>query len=242
MIKLLIVEDEPYIRKALIAMIDSYPKEIYIAGECGTIAEAIILVKATKPDIVLLDINLEDGNSFDFLNQIEQIDFKIIFATAYEEFALTAIKNGAIDYILKPVDEDELHLALDKTIKTLSHNATTQVEVITNHIKGVKERIVLSLQDGYQVIQLSQLVYCKSDGGYTSFYLANGKQYMASKSIKSFEEQLPPSTFIRTHQSYIVNIKYVEKLDKSRWLTLENGTSVPVSVRKMEMLTNILFD
>lgn len=242
MIKILIIEDQPYIRKSLISMVASYSKEIHISGECGTVSEALILVKSTKPDIVLLDINLEDGNGFDFLNNQPKIDFKIIFVTAYEEFALKAIKNGAIDYILKPIDEQELHNALDKVLDTLSPSTSTQLEIIKNHIKGKKERIVLSLQDGYQIIQLSQLLYCKSDGGYTTFYLVNGKQYMASKSLKAFEEQLPIANFIRVHQSYIINIKFAKKLDKSRKLILENDNAIPVSKRKMEYLMNVLFN
>ncbi len=242
MLKTLIVEDELYIRKGLISMIESLNKEIDIIGECESVKDAVTVTNACKPDLILLDINLVDGNAFDFLDQTTEHSFRVIFITAYEQYALQALKNGAVDYILKPVDVEELEAAIDK-----AHlENTTQkehLEIVKNQlIHKQKDRLVLRLQEGYQVIDFETLVYCKSDKGYTTFYLSDGKSYMASKPIKEFEGQLPVKKFIRTHQSFIVNMDYVDKYDKNGYIFLKTGDTIPVSTRKKDMFVTRLLE
>ena len=242
MLKTLIIEDEIYIRKGLRTMIESLKKDIVILGECGTVKESVIVAKSTKPDLIFLDINLTDGNAFDFLEETSELDFKVIFITAYEQYALLALKNGAVDYILKPVDIEELEQAIDKAI---SINSTTQkdhLQIVKNQmIDNKKDKIVLRLQEGFQVVRLEDLVYCNSDKGYTTFNLSNGKSYIASKSIKEFESQLPNNTFFRTHQSFIVNINFVDKYDKNGYIYLKYGVKIPVaSRRKDEFVARLL--
>ena len=214
MIKALIIEDEPYIRKGLIAQIKSINESITIIGECDSVNDAVIVAKSCAPDLVFLDINLIDGTGFEFLAQTTMLDFKVIFITAYEDFALQAIKNGAIDYILKPVDVDELTVAINKVLTLTKKEVQQQIEISQEHFKGEKNRIVLSLQEGFQVVYLKDLIYCNSDKGYTTFHLVDGRSFIASKPIKEFEFQLPSDQFIRTHQSFIINIEFVDKLDK----------------------------
>jgi len=192
MLKTLIVEDELYIRKGLISMVQSLNKDIDIIGECESVKDAVSVTNACKPDLIFLDINLTDGNAFDFLEQTNDLTFKVIFITAYEQYALQALKNGAVDYILKPVDIDELEAAIDKAISLEPAVQKEQLQIVKNQmIDNQKDKLVLRLQEGYQVIDFNSLIYCKSDKGYTSFYLSDGKSYMASKPIKEFEGQLP---------------------------------------------------
>lgn len=242
MIKTLIVEDEPYIRKGLITQIKSINNSIVIIGECESINDAVIVAKSCTPDLVFLDINLTDGTGFEFLAQTTMLDFKVIFVTAYEDFALQAIKNGAIDYILKPVDIDELTNAINKVLTLTTKQVQQQIQVTQEHFKGEKNRIVLSLQEGFQVLYLEDLVYCNSDKGYTTFYLVDGRNFIASKPIKEFELQLPNEQFIRTHQSYIININFVDKLDKNRIIHLKNGIQVPLSIRKKEEFISKMYN
>jgi len=235
MLKTLIVEDELYIRKGLISMVQSLNKEIDIIGECESVKDAVSVTNACKPDLIFLDINLTDGNAFDFLEQTEELTFKIIFITAYEQYALQALKNGAVDYILKPVDIDELEAAIDKAISLEPAVQKEQLQIVKNQmIDNQKDKLVLRLQEGYQVIDFKSLIYCKSDKGYTSFFLSNGKSYMASKPIKEFEGQLPVKKFIRTHQSYIVNMDYVDKYDKNGYIFLKSGEKIPVATRRKD--------
>lgn len=243
MLKTLIVEDELYIRKGLVSLINSLDKNLTILGECESVKEAVTVAKACKPDLIFLDINLTDGNAFDFLEQTTHLNFNVIFITAYEQYALQAIKNGAVDYILKPVDIEELEQAIDKAIQLQSTITTEQVDVIKNQlIDRKKDKIILRLQEGFQVINFNELMYCKSDKGYTTFYLENNKSYIASKPLKEFESQLPSQNFYRTHQSYIVNLKYIDKYDKNGYIFLKSGTKIPVSTRRKEEFVNKLLN
>ncbi|WP_111672790.1 LytR/AlgR family response regulator transcription factor [Algoriphagus litoralis] len=230
----LIVEDKAYIRKGLISLLETADSEITIIGECGSVHEAVVVANACKPDLIFLDINLTDGTGFDFLDQSSHLNFKTIFITAYEEYALKALKAGAVDYLLKPVDFEELQLALKK-LKTLSvSEQKKQLNTARNVWYQDDSTLVLSLSDSFQVINLSELLYCESDKGYTTFYLADGRKYIASKPLKEYEERLTLMNFTRPHQSYMVSLKYIDKYDKSGTIYLKTGQKIPVSSRKKE--------
>ena len=232
--KALIVEDKVYIRKGLINLLETVETNVEIIGECASVKEAVVVSNACKPELIFLDINLTDGTGFDFLDQTEHLSFKTIFITAYEEYALKALKAGAVDYLLKPVEVEELNLALKK-IKTLP---ITEQKRQINTVKKVwyqdDATLVLSLSDSFQVINLQELLYCESDKGYTTFYLANDKKYVASKPLKEYEEKLEKVNFTRPHQSFIVNLKFIDKYDKSGVIYLKDGKKIPVSSRKKE--------
>ncbi len=232
--KALIVEDKAYIRKGLINLLETVETNVEIIGECASVKEAVVVSNACKPELIFLDINLTDGTGFDFLDQTEHLSFRTIFITAYEEYALKALKAGAVDYLLKPVDAEELDLALKK-IKALP---ITEQKKQINTAKKVwyqdDATLVLSLSDSFQVINLQELLYCESDKGYTTFYLANDKKYVASKPLKEYEEKLEKVNFTRPHQSFMVNLKFIDKYDRSGIIYLKDGQKIPVSSRKKE--------
>lgn len=240
--KALIVEDKEHIRKALIHLLASIDHEVMVIGECESVKESIVVANACKPDLIFLDINLTDGTGFDFLEQTEHLDFKVIFITAYEEYALQALKIGAVDYLLKPIDVEELKVALNKITNLSLATQKQQIQTVKQVLNNEGETLILSLQDSFQIIDLKDLMYCESDKGYTTFYLYNGKKHLASKSIKEFEEQLTQHSFTRPHQSFIVNLKFIEKYDKSGTIYLKNGKKIPVSTRKKESFITRLFN
>lgn len=239
--KALIIEDKSHIRKALLHLLASIGHEVMVIGECESVKESVIVANACKPALIFLDINLTDGTGFDFLDQTEHLDFKVIFITAYEEYALQALKIGAVDYLLKPVDVEELKVALHKVSTISLATQKQQIKTVKQVFNNEGETLILSLQDSFQVIDLKDLMYCESDKGYTTFYLNNGKKHLASKSIKEFEEQLTQHSFTRPHQSFIVNLKFIEKYDKSGTIYLKNGRKIPVSTRKKESFVTRLF-
>ncbi|WGD34538.1 LytTR family DNA-binding domain-containing protein [Olleya sp. YS] len=239
--KSLIVEDKEYIRKGLINLLELIDKDIEIIGECESVKDAVVVANACKPDLIFLDINLTDGTGFDFLDQTEHLNFKVIFITAYEEYALQALKIGAVDYLLKPVDVDELTIALEKIGNLSIATQKQQIKTVKQVLNNDNDTLILSLHDAFQIIDLKDLMYCESDKGYTTFYLSNGKKHLASKSLKEFEEQLNQHSFTRPHQSFIVNLKYIEKYDKSGTIYLKNGIKIPVSTRKKESFVKRLF-
>ena len=238
----LIVEDKAYIRKGLLNLLQTLNTDINVIGECESVKEAVVTANVCKPDLIFLDINLTDGNAFEFLDQIENIQFKIIFITAYEEYALQALKAGAIDYILKPIDPDELASAIQKVLALPVAEQKQQITKVRQVWDKESDTLILSLQDSFQIINLKELMFCESDKGYTTFHIANGQQYIASKSLKEFEEQLSQNDFDRPHQSYMVNLNFIDKYDKSGMIHLKNGHEIPVSSRKKDNFLKKLFD
>lgn len=230
----LIIEDKAYIRKGLLSLLATLETDIEVIGECASVKEAVVVANACRPQLVFLDINLTDGTGFDFLDQTGHLDFKVIFITAYEEFALKALKVGAVDYLLKPVDANELKDALEKVRGTSVEKQKQQLKTAQRVFDKDDTILILSLQDAFQLIDLKQLVFCESDKGYTTFYLANGKKYLASKSLKEFETQLLNNDFARPHQSFMVNLRYIDKYEKSGVIHLQDGTQIPVSSRKKD--------
>ena len=232
--KALIVEDKAYIRKGLINLLETVETDVVIIGECASVKEAVVVANACKPELVFLDINLTDGTGFDFLDQTENLDFKTIFITAYEEYALKALKIGAVDYLLKPVDIDELQSALHKIKSLPIEDQKKQIDTAKKVWHQDDATLVLSLSDSFQVIDLKELLYCESDKGYTTFYLSKNKKYMASKPLKEYEARLEKVNFTRPHQSFMVNLKFIDKYDKSGTIYLKNGQKIPVSSRKKD--------
>ncbi len=242
MMKALIVEDKEHIRKGLLHLLASVNIEIMVVGECESVREAVVVANACKPDLIFLDINLTDGTGFDFLDKTEDLHFKVIFITAYEEYALRALKIGAVDYLLKPVDIEELKIAISKVSIVSEETQREQIATVRKVLNNDdNDTLILSLQDSFQIIDLKELMYCQSDKGYTTFYLNGGKKYLSSKSIKEFEELLPEERFTRPHQSFIVNLKFIDKYDKSGTIYLKNGIKIPVSSRKKDNFLTRLF-
>lgn len=237
----LIVEDKEHIRKGLIHLLSSIEADVAVLGECGFVKEAVVVANSCKPDLVFLDINLKDGTGFDFLEQVEKADFKVVFITAYEEYALKALKAGAVDYLLKPVDAGELRRALKKVKEVSVDTQKEQILTVRKVLSDDDDTLILSLQDTLQVIDLKDLMYCESDKGYTTFYLNNGKKYLASKPLKEFEPKLSGRCFTRPHQSFIVNMRFVDRYDRSGTIHLKSGARIPVSSRKRDNFITRLF-
>jgi two-component system LytT family response regulator len=229
MIRVFIIEDELYIRKGLKIQLKELDKGLEIVGEAASVKEALIKVEKIKPSLILLDIKLLDGSAFDFLDQTKFNDYNVIIITSYDSYAIQALKHGAVDYILKPIDIDELSNAIDKVIanQAVLKSSTSENKIFLNFINGS------------QIIVLEELVFCKSHKGYTTFYMKNGKEFLSSKPLKEYENQLQNNDFIRTHQSYFVNSKLIEKFDsKNRKLHLLGNIEVPVSARKISLINS----
>ena len=232
--KTLLVEDKVYIRKGLHNLLQLIDYDVQIIGECESVKDAVVVANACKPDLIFLDINLTDGTGFDFLDQTEHLNFKVIFITAYEEFALKALKIGAVDYLLKPVDVNDLETALNKVSNLKISEQRQQIKTVKAAYNNDNLNLILSLHDSFQVIDLNDLMYCESDKGYTTFYCSDGKKHVVSKTLKEFENQLTLANFTRPHQSFMVNLKFIDKYDKSGVIHLKNGKKIPVSSRKKE--------
>lgn len=234
-IRALLIDDEKSVRNTCKAYLQERD-DINLLGECDNIKDAEILIRATAPHLVFLDIRLGDGTGFELLSRFEVITFRIIFITAYEQYALAAIKAGALDYLLKPVSEEEFHKAIDK-VRNEASAVPSQIAAAQEGLDKKKiEKIIIKAHEGTYIIWLAELVYCKSDSSYTTFFLTDKSKIMTAKTIREFEDILPAESFIRCHHSYIINIHFAKKLTKDNLLQLKNDAEIPVSIRKKEEL------
>ena len=242
MIRTLIIEDEPAVRKEIEWLLQKQ-SNFNLIGAATNVADALVLIKSTTPELVLMDIQLTDGTAFDILNQLEEINFKIIFITAFNHFAVKAIKYGALDYLLKPLDESEFQAALTKIVEDGANGLAQQQQQLSilksqslNIDGNLESRIVLHTLEFLQVLQLKEIVYCQSEGGYTNFFLTEGRKIMISKPLKFYDELLPEKWFLRPHQSYLVNVLFVDKFLKSGTIILKDKTEIPVSSRRKDYI------
>lgn len=241
MIKAVIIEDEPQLRETnRLLLTENFP-DIKIMGEAGTVKEAVGLINSVDPDLVLCDIELEDGNCFQVLQKCKPYTFRPVFITAYNQYAIKAIKFSAIDYILKPVNEFEFCDAIQKAIDCIgTDDAELQTDNFMAHYSSdnSRKKIVLRTAEAMHIVDLSEILYCKSDNSYTTFFLKEKKEITVSKSIKEFADLFSEYKFLRPHQSYLVNLHGISKIDKSDggYIIMENGAEIPISSRRKQLI------
>ncbi|CAN5382772.1 LytTR family DNA-binding domain-containing protein [soil metagenome] len=244
--KVLVIDNEENIRKGLVCQlkkITAFVSEVY---EANSVASGIAAIKQIQPDIVFLDVEMDDGTGFDLVKKLDQILFQLIFITAYDKYAVTAFKLSAIDFLLKPIDEDELIISLQKATKEIqSKNISKQLEVLKSsllELKSQDQKIVLQDNKSMYFVKISDIFNCEAEGSYTTFYLSDDVKIVVSKSLKEYETLLEPHGFIRTHHSHLVNIKKITRFDKAEGgiIILENTREIPVSQRKKEEVLEII--
>ncbi len=237
MIKAVIIDDEIRFRNSIRKKIETgFSNEVIVVGESESVKGGIALIENTQPDLLFLDIELTDGYSFEILNQLKAYNFKIIFITGFNHLAIEAIKLGALDYILKPIDDDEFCGAVEKAIASDKNESLQKlIQVSSDFFNGSKiKRIVLKTSNAHHIINEDDLMYCKSEGNYTTFFTKNNEKILLTKTLKSTEELLTESIFIKCHQSYLVNKFYVSKILSDGYIILNNKTKIPVSSRRKE--------
>lgn len=218
-LRILIIEDHALIREHTIEMVVLNGDQV--VGQAGSIRQALNVIPMVKFDLILSDIHLPDGTVFDILNAVSIHKVPVIFITAYKEFAIEAIKAEAIDYILKPIAQEELYYGLDR-----ARNRIQNVGLIIS-----TEVIAINHYNSIQLISFTDIIYCRGEGGYTTFYLSDGRKVIASKYMKIFAEMLPEDLFIRTHQSFLINRNYIMEYKREGKVVLRNGSEIPVSTR-----------
>ena len=247
MIKAVVIEDDSGIRELNKSLIKEYfSQKIEVVGEADSVETGIDLIKKRQPELVLLDIEIKGGSSFQILQQLRPYHFKIIFITAFNEYALKAIKFSAIDYIVKPINEVEFQQAIQNVIQLIESCKNTQPQT-ENLLESYKKetqlkKIVLRTADALHIVDLAEVMYCKSDNSYTSFYVESGEKIMVSKGIRDYADLLSEYGFFRPHQSYLVNLNFVKKVDKTDggFIIMKNAVEIPLSTRQKKNLINLL--
>lgn len=246
MIRGIIVEDEKHSRETLRGMLQRYCKNVEIIAEAGSYREGLQVIRTHDPDVVFLDIQMPDGSGFKLLEDLDEIKFEIIFTTAFDQFAIKAIKYSALDYLLKPIDPEELVNALKKVESKISKQEVNQnIQVLLENIKSREadpHKIVLSTSEKIHIIETDQIIRCESDNYYTNFFLLDGKKILVSKTLKENEEMLGGYNFIRPHKSHLVNVKYIKGFlrNDGGYIEMNDGSQIPVSRRKREKIIEII--
>jgi two-component system LytT family response regulator len=249
MIKTILVEDEIRGLNALKKLLSKYCPELKIIAECTNAETAKEKIELLEPQLVFLDISLPGKNSFDMLAEMENINFEIIFITAYNDYTLQAFRYSAIDYLMKPIDEDLLVDAVKKALKrisvnSVSSNMSTLIHNLQKPYSLQEMKLCITSQKGFQVVELKDILYCEANNSYTNFHLRQKRTICSSKIIQEFEELLSDAGFTRIHKSYLVNLLHVKEYLRGEGGTvvLSDGEQIEVSRRKKEFFLQKMKD
>ena len=244
MIKALVIDDENRTRDLIAKMINSFGLDIKAISAGESVVSGLKAIEEHSPDIVFLDIQMPDGTGFDLLRSLPNKSFEVIFITAHEEFAIKAIKFSALDYILKPIDTDELKAAVERAIKSLgSKKEEIQFDALQLNIQpNQKRRLVLKTHESVHVVELDSIIRCESERNYTSFFINGGKKIVVSKTLKDYEILLAGHNFLRVQQSHLINLDFVSRYDKINGgiIVMKDDSEVPLSPAKREIFFKIL--
>lgn len=242
--KAIIIDDIEQARTTIKQDLAVYAPDFEIVGEASGVVQGAKLLKTTKPDILFLDIQMQDGSGFDLLDLLPEIDFKIIFITASDAHAIKAFRYAAIDYLMKPIDPDELVEALKKFRESYI-DESAKYALLSDRLKNHQrpnERLALHSQDKIQVVEIETIVRCESSVNYTTFFFQNGDQIVVTRTLKEFEDLLSDQGFFRVHQSHLVNTRQIKEYVKAEGghLIMKDSTLIPVSVRKRPEVMKML--
>ena len=241
MIRTIIIDDEQNIVSLISGMLNMYCSDIEIVATANNVRDGLVAITKEKPDLVLLDIKMPDGTGFDLIKMLSPINFKLIFITAFQEYAINAIKLSALDYLMKPIDVQDLILAIEKARKAIDvDDMKFKINALLSDINGddKSKKIVLKTSENIYLIDIADIVRCQSDRGYTEFYLKDKKKLLVSKTMKEYAELLLSNGFLRVHHSHIINMNYFDYFEKADggFVNMKDGSSIPVSARKKESL------
>jgi two-component system, LytTR family, response regulator len=246
MIKTIIVDDEKHCADNLVWLLDQYCPEIEVAAVCNSAKDGLEQILRHQPRLVFLDVEMPGKTGFEMLEGLADMNFTVIFTTAFNQYALRAIKFGALDYLMKPIDKDELREAINRFIALEKHLSINQLSALLSHAKKTidfsYQKIAFPTLHTYELVPLNEILVCESSSNYTSVHLTNGKNILVSKTLKEIEELLNSSPFFRVHNSWLVNLNYAVRFIKGEggYLVLNNDLTIPVSRNKREELLKLI--
>ncbi|MCD4773247.1 MAG: LytTR family DNA-binding domain-containing protein, partial [Bacteroidales bacterium] len=241
MLRTIIIDDELHIQETLDNMLKTYCPNVKVIAKANSVKNGVEAIKQYHPDLILLDIKMDDGTGFDLLAKLEPINFKVVFITAYDKYAIKAFKFNALDFLLKPVDPDELTAAVNKAEKVIQKEFNTQLSNMEDNLRTddkSQKKIILKTFDNIYLVKVRDIIYCESDGGYTAIYRQNEKRILVSNTLKDYDEMLSDFGFYRVHKSYLININYIERFEKAEggYVILTDENKIPVASRKRDEL------
>jgi len=245
MLRAIIIDDIQAIRQKNTAVIKEYCPNVAVIAEADSVKTGVEAIKKYLPDLVFLDVEMADGTGFDLLQQLRPITFKVIFITAHQEFAIKAFRFSAIDFLLKPIDPDDLVVAVKKAEETLNKDMLElQFNTLFSNIERPKnlQKLILKTAEKIYSVNVQDIIRCESDKNYSTFYLINGQKLLVSTTLKEYETLLIPMGFFRSHQSHLINMLYFDHYLKgdANSIVMKDKTLIPLAIRKKEEFLNLL--
>ncbi len=240
MLRAIVIDDIDSIRTKNIDIIKSNCPNIVIIGQANSVESGVNLIKQIVPDVVFLDVEMPDGTGFDLLQKLKPVNFKVIFITGFEDFAIRAFRFSAIDYLLKPLDPEDLIQAVNKAEEALSKDVMElKLNTLFSNLERPKnlQKLVLKTAEKIYSVNIQDIVNCESDKNYTTFYFINAPKLVVSTTLKEYETMLKPFQFFRAHQSHLINMLYFDhfvKTDGGNTIVMKNKNKVPLAIRKKE--------
>jgi two-component system, LytTR family, response regulator len=241
MLRAVIVEDEMHSRETLKNLLRDFCPRVEVCGAAGTIEEAVPMILSVEPDLLFLDIELQNGTGFDLLRRLPDMDFDVVFTTAFDQYAIQAIKFSSLDYLLKPIDIDELQESVAKALeKQNKEQNKSQLEVLMANLESrrpnAQNRICLATADGLEFLQVEDILYCEANGSYTNFHLRDARKIVVSKNLKEYENLLDEHPFMRVHNSFLINLREVQRFVRSEggYILMKNNAQISISPKKRD--------
>jgi len=245
MLRTLIVDDEEHVRLTLKKFLARYCPQVTAVRQAESVAEAYDMINRHHPDLVLLDIKMGDGTGFDLLRKFESPDFKVIFITAHDQYAVQAFKVSAIDFILKPVDPEQLTDAVAKAQLAVKQDLRIKLDALETNLhteQNQKKKIVVKTLDNIYLLETGCITHLESDASYTKIFTTDQGEIMTSRPIKDYEEMLAGFGFLRIHRSYLINLMHVKRLEKGDggFVVLSGEHKIPIASRRRDVIINLL--
>jgi two-component system LytT family response regulator len=237
--RVVIAEDDIKNIQILNNILEEHCANVEVVGTATTVKQAVEVIKQTEPDVLFLDIEMPPHKGFEVLEKFPEVNFDVIFITAHEEYALQAIKFAALDYLLKPISLSEVQAALKKVKNRSRGEANELTTILKEYLKDKEQtfsKIVIPSNDGYNVIDLRDIIYCEACDSYTKIHVNDGKVYLISKPLKEYDEMLSDKGFYRVHKSFLVNVDHIRKIIKgiSAAVVMSDKANIPISMRKKD--------
>lgn len=247
MLRVIIIDDEIHICNTLVKMLELNCPGVSVVGAASGVATGMAAIRELNPDLVLLDIQMKDGTGFDLLSGMASFGFKVIFITAYDQYAIRAFRFSAVDYLLKPIDPERLKEAVARAESILHEDFTKQIKVLEENLalsdpKHRNKKIILRTSVSIHLLEVRHIVSCDSDSSYTTVRTVDGEHIIVSKTLKEFEDMLAECGFYRVHKSYLINLEHLKRFDRQDGghVVLTNGLKFPVASRKREEMLTLL--
>jgi two-component system, LytTR family, response regulator len=240
-----IIDDEEHIRDSLARLLAKHCPGVSVAGTAHSVATGIRAIRELVPDLVLLDIQMNDGTGFDLLQSFPSPDFRVIFITAYDQYALQAFRFSAVDYLLKPVNPEQLAESVNRAGQMIRETMSLQINTLRSNMEAMRrsdKKIILKTTDQIYLFDLKNIISLESDSCYTTFSTSDGERIMVAKTLKEYEEMLAGCGFYRVHRSYLINLSHIKRFEKQDggYIVLTNDQKIPVASRKREEMLALL--